>query len=81
MFFTDKEFVNPVAMINASRRLLQYLKKEKHAELIHEAIYKTLVEDKIRTPDIGGTNSSQEMVENIKENINKSFKKYKLPTF
>lgn len=68
-------------MLNASRRLLQYLKKDTHAKLIATAIYKTLVEDKIRTPDIGGTNTGQEMVENIKKNIYESLKTIKLPTF
>lgn len=68
-------------MLNASRRLLQYLKKDKHADLIDRAIYKTLVKDKIRTPDIGGTNTGLEMVENIKRNIYEDFKTAKLPTF
>lgn len=68
-------------MLNASRRMLQYLKKDSHANLIHKAIYKTLVEDKIRTPDIGGVNTGQEMVENIKKNICNGLKTIKLPTF
>lgn len=68
-------------MLNASRRMLQYLKKGSHADLIHKAIYKTLVHDQIRTPDIGGVNTGSEMVENIKKNIYELFKTYKLPTF
>lgn len=61
--------------------MLQYLKKYEHADLIHNAIYKTIVEDEIRTPDIGGTNTGQEMVENIKKNIYEGLKTVKLPTF
>lgn len=68
-------------MLNASRRMLQYLNKERHAELIHKAIYKTLVEDQIRTPDIGGVNTGQEMVQNIKKNVYEGLKKSQLPTF
>lgn len=68
-------------MLNASRRMLEYLKKYSHAELIHTAIYKTLVYDKVLTPDIGGTNTGREMVDNIKRNIYEGLKAVKLPTF
>lgn len=68
-------------MLNASRRMLQYLKKDSHAELIHKAIYKTLVQDQIRTPDIGGINTGKDVVENIKKNIYDFMKISPVPTF
>ncbi|XP_074029940.1 isocitrate dehydrogenase [NAD] subunit gamma, mitochondrial [Leptinotarsa decemlineata] len=79
--YEDKEFVNPIAMLNASKNLLYHLKKDDHAELIRKAIYKTLVEDKIHTPDIGGTNSGAEMVESIKKNIKLGMKESKIASF
>lgn len=66
---------NPVGMLNAAINMLNYLKKNSHAELIRNAIRKTLVIDKIHTPDIGGKNTSDEMVERIKENIKRDVKK------
>ncbi|CAH1117587.1 unnamed protein product [Phaedon cochleariae] len=67
--FEDSRYVNPVAMLNASINLLYHLGKKNHARLIKKAIYKTLVEEKIHTPDIGGTHTGQEVVESIKRNI------------
>ncbi|KAG5873915.1 hypothetical protein JTB14_030342 [Gonioctena quinquepunctata] len=81
MDFRDKEFVNPVAMLNASIDLLHHLKKDSHAEVIKKAIYKTIVEDKIHTPDIGGTNSAAEVVESVIKNIKQGVREGKIPIF
>lgn len=37
-------------MLNASVDMLEHLGHEQHANLIQEAIYKTVCEDKIYTP-------------------------------
>ncbi|XP_066143654.1 isocitrate dehydrogenase [NAD] subunit gamma, mitochondrial-like [Euwallacea fornicatus] len=67
--FLDENNLNPIAMLNASIDLLYYLLEDTYAELIHGAIMKTLSEDRVHTHDIGGTNSSDEVVESIKGNI------------
>ncbi|XP_053969897.1 isocitrate dehydrogenase [NAD] subunit gamma, mitochondrial isoform X1 [Anastrepha ludens] len=60
-----KNIANPVAMINASADMLNHLGHKEHARVIYEATYETVVNDGIRTPDLGGTASSTDVVENI----------------
>uniref|UniRef100_A0A1L8E0A2 Putative isocitrate/isopropylmalate dehydrogenase n=1 Tax=Nyssomyia neivai TaxID=330878 RepID=A0A1L8E0A2_9DIPT len=60
-----KNIANPVAMLNAAVDMLNHLGHKHHATIISEAIYKTIVEDNLRTKDIGGSSSSTEIVENI----------------
>lgn len=72
---------NPIGMLNAAINMLYYLKKDSHAELIRNAVRKTLVIDKIHTSDIGGRNTSDEMIERIKNHIKNDLKKYALPIF
>lgn len=60
-----KNIANPVAMLNASVDLLNHLGHTLHAKLLEEAIYTTLVEDKIHTADLGGTAKSSDVIENI----------------
>lgn len=42
-------------MLSAGVDMLQHLGHQKHASLIQRAIFKTIFEDKIHTPDLGGT--------------------------
>ncbi|VEN36616.1 unnamed protein product [Callosobruchus maculatus] len=79
--FDDEKYVNPVAMINAGIDMLTYLKKDAHASIIRNAVYNTLVHDKIHTPDIGGANTGSEMMEAIKSNIRQELKSADISTF
>ena len=45
-----KNIANPIAMLTAGADLLQYLKLHHHAQLIYDAIYKTINIDLIHTP-------------------------------
>ncbi|XP_017779591.1 PREDICTED: isocitrate dehydrogenase [NAD] subunit gamma, mitochondrial-like [Nicrophorus vespilloides] len=65
----EPDTVSPVALINASIELLFYLGYIEHAKLLRKATSKTVEKDLVRTKDIGGTNSTTEMVEAIKTNI------------
>ncbi|KFM68325.1 Isocitrate dehydrogenase [NAD] subunit gamma 1, mitochondrial, partial [Stegodyphus mimosarum] len=60
-----KNIANPVAMLNASVDLLQYLGLEKHAKIIGDAVFQTVNIDKIHTPDLGGTARTSDVVENV----------------
>ncbi|XP_075165882.1 isocitrate dehydrogenase [NAD] subunit gamma, mitochondrial-like [Haematobia irritans] len=60
-----KNIANPMPMINASIDLLNHLGHKNHARIIQEASYKTIVNRKIRTPDIGGSNSSTDVIASI----------------
>lgn len=68
-------------MLNASINMLYYLKKDNHADLIRDAIYKTLVYDQIHTPDIGGSHTGLDVVEKIKENIREQIKSLDIAAF
>lgn len=56
-------------MLNASKDLLRYLGLYDYAKLMEDAIKKTLSVDKVQTHDLGGSNSSDEVVETVKRNI------------
>ncbi len=61
--------VNPIAMILASRLMLDWLGETEMAEAILKAIAKTIERGKVRTYDMGGSNSTIEMAEEIARNI------------
>lgn len=44
-----KNIANPIAMLNSSVDMLNHLGHSHYAEVISDAIYKTIVEDKVRT--------------------------------
>ncbi|CAG9858785.1 unnamed protein product [Phyllotreta striolata] len=71
----DPVYFNPIAMLNAGVEMLLYLKKDAYANLIAEAVYSTLVEDKCHTPDLGGEATSSDVVNNVicrmKETLNR----------
>ncbi|GFU44086.1 isocitrate dehydrogenase subunit gamma, mitochondrial [Nephila pilipes] len=60
-----KNIANPVAMLNASADLLEYLGLNKHAKIIGDAIYQTVNVDKIHTPDLGGNATTSDVVQNV----------------
>lgn len=49
--------------------MLEHLGHHYHADLIRKAVNKTINVDRIVTPDVGGTASSTDVVNNIKANI------------
>ncbi|VEN57580.1 unnamed protein product, partial [Callosobruchus maculatus] len=60
-----KNIANPIAMLNAGIDMLNHLGHKQHAELITKAMVKTICEDKIHTPDLGGTAKSTDVIQNI----------------
>lgn len=48
-----KNMANPIAMLNASVDLLNHLNLKSYATMISDAIYKTTVDDQIRTKGEG----------------------------
>jgi len=69
-----KNIANPIAMLTAGADLLQYLKLHHHAQLIYDAIYKTINIDRIHTPDLRGQATSIDVVQNIIRNIQEETK-------
>lgn len=66
---TGKNVANPIAVINASADLLQYLKLDNYAEIIRNAVNRALNEAKIHTPDLKGQYSTTDVVNFIIDDI------------
>ncbi|XP_034828025.2 isocitrate dehydrogenase [NAD] subunit gamma, mitochondrial-like [Maniola hyperantus] len=64
-----KNIANPIAMINASVDMLEHLGHHYHADLIRRAVAKNINVDRVLTPDVGGTASSTDVVNNIMDNM------------
>ncbi|XP_026478059.1 isocitrate dehydrogenase [NAD] subunit gamma, mitochondrial-like isoform X1 [Ctenocephalides felis] len=67
-----KNLANPIAMLNASVDMLFHLGHNRHAHAIKTAIDKTINEDQVHTPDIGGHANSMDVVQAIKNNLKTS---------
>ncbi|KAG0713823.1 Isocitrate dehydrogenase [NAD] subunit gamma, mitochondrial [Chionoecetes opilio] len=65
---------NPVAMLNAACDMLNHLGLTQHATLISDAINKTINEDLVHTADIGGENTSLDVVQNIIKEVQQAMK-------
>lgn len=60
-----KNIANPTAIMRATIDMLNHLNYTKYANLIDKALMKALMQDNIRTPDIGGTNSSTDVIDSM----------------
>ncbi len=61
--------VNPVAMILASALMLEFLGEQDKKQAIEKAVGKVIAEKKVRTYDLGGTNTTLEMANAIAQAI------------
>lgn len=60
---------NPIATIRSTALMLEFLGYGEPAAKIYEAVDANLVENQIKTPDLGGKNSTTEVVEDIIKRI------------
>lgn len=60
---------NSIAFILSSLMLLEYLREDETAEDIRQAIYKTLADKSVCTPDIGGAGSTTTFTEAVCKNL------------
>jgi isopropylmalate/isohomocitrate dehydrogenase-like protein len=67
--YAGKNKVNPVATILAAKMMMEYLKEAEAASLIEHAVERVLKEGKVRTYDLGGDSTTQEVGETIAEKI------------
>jgi len=70
--YAGKNKVNPIAMILSAKLMLEYLGENKAASLIEEAVINVLKEGKVRTYDLGGNSTTQEVGEAIASKIRES---------
>lgn len=70
-----KNIANPIAMLNTSVDMLYHLKLPFYADIIRKSIDATINEDLIHTPDLSGSASSLDVVQNIIKRIQKDLVK------
>jgi 3-isopropylmalate dehydrogenase len=63
--YAGQHKVNPIACILAAKLMLDYLKEEKAAGKIENAVARVIMEGKVRTYDMGGKNTSLEVAKEI----------------
>lgn len=69
-----KGIANPIGQVWSGALMLRHLGAEEAADAVEKAIAVTLAEEKIRTPDIGGKASTEQMGEAIATKVNQGAK-------
>ena len=64
-----KGIANPAAQMLAAAMMLDHLGEIKPGNRIREAIEKTIVEDKVRTRDLGGTATTREFGDAVAKRV------------
>ncbi|RLI12404.1 hypothetical protein DRO35_03230, partial [Candidatus Bathyarchaeota archaeon] len=67
--YAGKNKVNPIATILAAKMMMEYLRELEAAEIIEQAVVKVLREGKVRTYDLGGDSTTQEVGEEVASKI------------
>lgn len=60
-----KGISNPIATIRSTALMLEFMGYPEPAAKIYEAVDANLAEDKIKTPDLGGNSTTQEVIDDI----------------
>lgn len=60
-----KNIANPIATIRSTALMLEFLGHNDAAQDIHRAVEQNMRENKIKTPDLGGKSSTQQVVEDV----------------
>ncbi|MGB9841213.1 MAG: isocitrate/isopropylmalate dehydrogenase family protein [Candidatus Bathyarchaeales archaeon] len=67
--YTGQNIVNPIATILAAQMMLDYLGEKEAAAKIEKAVMQVLSEGKVRTKDLGGSSTTNEMSEAVASKI------------
>lgn len=67
--YAGRNKVNPIATILAAKMMLEYLNETRASNLVQKAVEQVLKEAKVRTYDLGGTSTTQEVGEGIAQII------------
>ncbi|RCK62735.1 Homoisocitrate dehydrogenase, mitochondrial [Candida viswanathii] len=60
-----KGISNPIATIRSTALMLEFMGYPEAAATIYEAVDANLAEDKIKTPDLGGNSTTQEVIDDV----------------
>jgi isocitrate/isopropylmalate dehydrogenase len=66
-----KGIVNPLATILSASMLLDHLEMSQAAREVEDAVAAVLAEGKVRTPDLGGTSSTEEVASAVLEKLDR----------
>ncbi|KAI1714591.1 isocitrate/isopropylmalate dehydrogenase domain-containing protein [Ditylenchus destructor] len=69
-----KDVANPTAFIRAAVDMLKYLQLDDYADILSDALFTALTEQRMHTPDLGGTHKTSEVIEAVLENLQKQMK-------
>lgn len=64
-----KNCANPIAVLRAAALMLKHVKRDDLAKRIDKAIHKVVVEDKVRTRDLGGNVTTKEITAALKQAV------------
>lgn len=64
-----KNAANPTAMILSATMMLKHLNLNKHANIISNAVYRTIKQGQFKTRDMGGENSTTEFTKALIESL------------
>ena len=67
--YAGQNRVNPIATILAAKMMMEYLNVEEAAEIMEKAVLRVLEEGKVRTYDLGGCSTTQEVAKAIAEKV------------
>lgn len=68
---TGQGIANPIASIWSGQLMLDFLEEQEAAAILMHAIEETLASQQVRTPDLGGTATTRQMGEAIRERMHK----------
>ena len=66
-----KGIVNPLATILSASMMLEHLQMSEAAREVEDAVAAVLAEGKVRTPDLGGTSSTEEVASAVLEKLDR----------
>jgi 3-isopropylmalate dehydrogenase len=67
--YAGKYKANPTAMLISTKLMLAYIGEEEMAQRLEKAIATVIGEEKVRTYDMGGSNSTLEVAEEVARKI------------
>ncbi|KAI9318037.1 isocitrate dehydrogenase, NAD-dependent [Dichotomocladium elegans] len=65
----NKNIANPTAMLLSAVLMLRHLNLDSYADQISSAVHQTIAERKVRTADLGGSNTTQEFTAAVIANL------------
>jgi 3-isopropylmalate dehydrogenase len=69
--YAGKYKVNPMAMLLTAKMMLEYLGETKKAEALEASIAEVIADNKVKTYDVGGSNTTLEVAQEVSKKLEK----------